>query len=218
MFNAKNPSPDFLKLIEIYKKVHLEGSSKQDNKKKLPKDTYNGRATFFFADFIQTIINKNNCKNMLDYGSGKGDFYFEERKFNNKIYPPLKDFWNIQPTLYDPGINEFFKPKDKKFDIVISIDVLEHIPFQDLNWVINEIFSFSKNIVFLNIACYPAGVVLEDGRNAHVSLFHPKWWWGFVTALSNQYKLKIFLVCSYFANKKLKHLSFAINDDFKNYQ
>ena len=76
MYTAKNPSPDFLKLIEIYKKIHLEGSLKQGNKKKLPKDTYNGRATFFFADFIQTIINKNNCKTMLDYGSGKGNFYF----------------------------------------------------------------------------------------------------------------------------------------------
>ena len=87
----------------------------------------------------------------------KGDFYFQERKFNNKIFPPLKDFWNIKPTLYDPGINKFQKPKDEKFDIVISIDVLEHIPFQDLHWVIDEIFSFSKKIVFLNVACYPAG-------------------------------------------------------------
>ena len=49
MFNDKNPSPDFLKLIEIYKKIHLEGSSKRDNYKKLPDDTYNGRATFFFC-------------------------------------------------------------------------------------------------------------------------------------------------------------------------
>jgi len=218
MFNSKNPSPDYIKLTEIYKKIHVEGSIKRNNQKKSPEETYNGWATLSFANFIQTLIKKNNCKTMLDYGSGKGDFYFEERNFNNTIFPPLKDFWNINPTLYDPGINEFHKPKDRKFDIVISIDVLEHIPFQDLHWVIDEIFSFSKKIVFLNVACYPAGVILEDGRNAHVSLFHPKWWWGFVTALSNKYNLKIFLVCSYFKNKELEYLSFGINDDFKNYQ
>ncbi len=218
MFNAENPSPDFLKLIEIYKKIHLEGSLKRDNKKKLPKDTYNGRATFFFADFIQTVINKNNCKTMLDYGSGKGDFYFEKRKFNNKIFPPLKDFWNIKPTLYDPAVIKLDKPKNTKFDIVISIDVLEHIPLQDLNWVISEILSFSKNIVFINVACYPADIILEDGRNAHVSLFPPMWWYGFITALSNKYNLKIFLVCSTFENKKIKYFSFGINDDLKKYQ
>ena len=198
MYTAKSPSPDFLKLIEIYKNIHLGGSLKRDNKKKLPEDTYNGRATFFFADFIQTIINKNNCKNMLDYGSGKGDFYFEERKFNNKIFPPLKDFWNIQPTLYDPGISKLNKPINKKFDIVISIDVLEHIPLQDLNWVIGEIFSFSKNIVFINVACYPADVILEDGRNAHISLFPPMWWYGFITALSSKYQFKNILGMFYF--------------------
>ena len=67
------------------------------------------------------------------------------------------------------------------------------------------------------MACYPADVNLEDGRNAHISLFHPKWWWGFVTALSNEYNLKIFLVCSYFENKEIKYTSFGINDDFNNY-
>ena len=106
MFNVRNPSPDYLKLIENYKKIHQEGSLNRDHNKKLPENTYNGRATFFFADFIQKVINKNNCKTILDYGSGKGDFYFKERKFNNKIYPPLKDYWNIQPTLYDPGISK----------------------------------------------------------------------------------------------------------------
>ena len=114
MFNAESPSPDFLKLIEIYKRIHLEGSSRRNMKKKLPEETYNGWATLSFADFIQTLIKKNNCKNMLDYGSGKGDFYFQEKKFNNKIFPPLKDFWNIRPTLYDPGISKFYKPKNKK--------------------------------------------------------------------------------------------------------
>ena len=218
MFNAENPSPDFVKLIEIYRKIHLGGSSKRNSQKKLAKDTYNGRATFFFADIIQTLIKKNHCKTMLDYGSGKGDFYFEKRKFNNKVYQPLKDFWNIKPTLYDPAVIKLDKPKNTKFDIVISIDVLEHIPLQDLNWVISEILSFSKNLVFINVACYPADVILEDGRNAHVSLFPPMWWYGFITALSSKYNSKIFLVCSAFENKKIKYFSFGINDDLKKYQ
>ena len=68
------------------------------------------------------------------------------------------------PSLYDPAIPEYEILPDGQFDGVISFDVLEHIPKQDLEWVITEIFSFSKKIVFLNIACYPAGVILPDGK------------------------------------------------------
>ena len=53
MYTAKNPSPDYINLTKIYKRIHLEGSSKRNKQKKLPDDTYNGRATLFFADFIQ---------------------------------------------------------------------------------------------------------------------------------------------------------------------
>ena len=60
--------------------------------------------------------------------------------------------------------------------------------------------------------------MLEDGRNAHVSLFPPMWWYGFITALSSKYSLKIFLVCSTFENKKIKYFSFGINDNLKKYQ
>ena len=62
--------------------------------------------------------------------------------------------------------------------------MLENIPQQDLGWVIDEIFQYSKNIVFINVACYPALAKLPNGKNAHVSLFHPWWWCGFITAIA----------------------------------
>ena len=219
MFSAKNPSPDYIKLTKYYKKIHKKGVVYKSNLKKNPEDTYDGTSALKFADIIKKIIEKNNCKTLLDYGSGKGSFYFQKRKFNKINYPPIKDFWNVEPTLFDPGVKDYSKPKNKKFDVVVSIDVLEHIPFQDMYWVVNEILSFSNNIVFFSVACCPANVTLEDGRNAHVSLFHPMWWYGFITAISNQYNLKIFLVCYFIDNnKKLKNVSFGINEDFNNYR
>ena len=80
-FSSQNPSKEYLKLAKQYKKIHLEGSSKGDLNKKNPEETYNGWATLTFADFIKKVIQKNQCETLLDYGSGKGDFYFKERKF-----------------------------------------------------------------------------------------------------------------------------------------
>ena len=58
---------------------------------------------------MQKVIQKNQCKTLLGYGSGKGDFYFKERKSNNKLYPPIKEFWKVDPTLFDIEI-----PKSRK--------------------------------------------------------------------------------------------------------
>ena len=138
MYNAKNPSPDFLSLENYYKKIHKEGIDGDD-----PSMVYNGISTMVFAEIIKKIIEKNKLKTLLDYGSGKGDRYFNQSEFLEQDYPPLKKFWNIDPILFDPGV-PYEKPSHKNFDIVISIDVLEHIPVEDLNWVIEEIFDFSR--------------------------------------------------------------------------
>ena len=177
---------------------------------------YNGKSTMVFAKLLKEIIIKNKIKNLLDYGSGKGDRYFNNSEFGNETYPSLEKYWGIKSTLYDPGVPHP-KPIGKKFDIVLSIDVLEHIPLEDLGWVINEIFDFSKKIVFLNIACYPAQRTFSDGSNIHVSLFHPMWWYGFVTNIALNYKKKCFLICTSEQDNKFVYNNFAINDDFKNY-
>ena len=169
-----------------------------------------------FAKILKTIIEKNKVENLLDYGSGKGERYFKESSFGGETYPPLKDYWKINPTLFDPGVPHP-KPKNKKFDIVISIDVLEHIPLEDLNWVLNEIFDFSNGIVFLNIACYAAERTFSNGTNVHVSIYHPMWWYGFVTSVASNYNNKCFLVCTSIKDNKVYYDNFAINDDFKNY-
>lgn len=211
MFNKNKPSEKFITLKEYYKSLHAGKLSNEDKNK-----IYNGKTTMVFAKILKQIISKNNSKNLLDYGSGKGDRYFNNSTFNYETYPPLEKYWEIKPTLYDPGVPHP-KPIGKKFDIVISIDVLEHIPLEDLGWVIEEIFDFSKKIVFINVACYPAERTFSDGSNVHVSLFPPMWWYGFVTKIALNQNKKCFLVCSYFADDKLQFSNFAINDNFKNY-
>tara|TARA_B110000263_G_C15268488_1_gene492279 strand:- start:744 stop:1388 length:645 start_codon:yes stop_codon:yes gene_type:complete len=212
IFTNKNPSKQYLQLIQDYQEIHTKGT-----KNKSAQDTYNGLSTINFAEIIKKIINKNQCKTLLDYGSGKGDRYFNKSFLNEKEYPPLSDFWNINPTFFDPGV-PFPKPNfNKSFDITISIDVLEHIPQQDLGWVIKEIFEFSNNIIFINVACYDAYAKLPNGKNAHVSVFNPWWWHGFISSIACNYEKKVFVCCSYKEKNQNKIFNFSINDDFKNY-
>ncbi|MDC1047079.1 class I SAM-dependent methyltransferase [Alphaproteobacteria bacterium] len=211
MFNKNNPSEKFLTLKEYYKSLHA-GNLTDENK----NDIYNGKTTMVFAKIIKAIIEKNNIKNLLDYGSGKGDRYFNNSEFGNEAYPPLEKYWNINSTLYDPGVPHP-KPVGEKFDMVISIDVLEHIPLEDLGWVIEEIFYFSKKIIFINVACYAAERTFSDGSNVHVSLFPPMWWYGFISKIALNLDKKCFLVCSSFKDDTFQFSNFAINDNFENY-
>ena len=212
IYNKDNPSKQYTELINSYKIIHKTGAAN-----KSAEETYNGSSTIKFAELIKKVINKNNYKTLLDYGSGKGDKYYNKTVFTDKTYPPLNDFWNVKTSLFDPGVPHP-RPAKKKFDIVISVDVLEHIPHQDLNWVINEIFQYADKMVFINVACYKANANLPDGNNAHVSIFDPMWWCGFISAIASNYKTKVLLACNYKKDDKIKFLFYNINDDFNNYK
>ena len=213
IFSNENPSSEYKKLIKDYLIIHKTGTANRS-----ANNTYNGISTINFANILKKIIYKNDCKTLFDYGSGKGDRYFKKSYLDNQEFPPLRNFWNIKPTLYDPGVPYPKPDKNKVFDITISIDVLEHIPFQDLAWVIREIFDYSKKIIFINVACYPASATLPNGKNAHQSIFDPWWWSGFISAIASQYKKKVFLICTFIKNEKKEFFSYAINDDFNRYK
>ena len=63
-----------------------------------------------------------------------------------------------------------------KADCVISFDVLEHVYIADVENILDDIFSYAKKLVILNIACYPANAMLPNGENAHITV-RDKFWW-----------------------------------------
>jgi hypothetical protein len=62
------------------------------------------------------------------------------------------------------------------FDGVISTDVLEHCPEDDLPWIVQELFDLADKFVFASIAGYPARKKLPDGENAHCTVRPLSWW------------------------------------------
>ena len=139
---------------------------------KISDGMFNGRSLLKFVDIIKAYLENNNCKSILDYGCGKGILYSDNYKeLTTEIDAPLHKYWNLD-----------------------SYELFEHIAEDDLDWVVSEIFSYAKKIVFLNVACFEALKTLKDGRNAHISVFSPDAWLQFLAAKSREFKhLKIYL-------------------------
>ena len=57
---------------------------------------------------------------------------------------------------------------------------MEHIPEQDLEWVVDKILSYANKAVFFNIACYEALKTFSNGKNVHVTVKDPLWWVDFI--------------------------------------
>jgi len=102
--------------------------------------------------------------------------------------------------LYDPAYKKYATLPDKKYDIVVCTDVLEHIAEQDIDYVLTEILSRSKKIVFLNISCQPALKHFKEGKfkgkNVHISVFDPSWWGHKIGNIWNKFNhLKVYTLC-----------------------
>lgn len=113
---------------------------------------------------VIAVASREECETVLDYGCGQGSLAAHAKricamKFHN----------------YDPAIPEFAAAPEKA-DLVVCTDVLEHVePFCIIS-VIDHIASLAEKAVYLNIATRPAQRTLTDGRNAHLLIKEPYWW------------------------------------------
>ena len=130
-----------------------------------------GEALAEYKHNVFNLIKENNVKNILDYGCGKAKFH--SILFNNKKVPgsPM----GIDITPYDPAVPEFANKPTGQYDLVLCVDVMEHVQEDKVEEVLKDIFTFS-NRIFLTITCYPATQVLLNGKNAHYTIKEPDWW------------------------------------------
>lgn len=175
-YSRENPSPRYIELLGYYREMHEKGAVAQN----IPaEETFDGRSLPKHAANIQSIINVLGSRTILDYGSGKGKQYepMEIELGNGQKYPDIRSFWNVEEiTCYDPGHEPFRTLPDRTFEGVVSTDVLEHCPKEDIPWIVDEMFSYATEFVYVNVACYPAAKTLPNGENAHCTLEPPDWW------------------------------------------
>jgi hypothetical protein len=117
------------------------------------------------APHVHKIMLQEGLSTLLDYGSGQG-------KLGHWF---AKNAPQIDLREYEPGI-----PKRAAMpgpaEIVACIDVMEHIEPDCVIDVLDHIQSLAQRRVYFNISMRLAGRILNDGRNAHLTIQPKKWW------------------------------------------
>lgn len=182
-FSRNNPSPDYIELVALYGQMHAKGFVRDIVGQEEFTDAdhaFPGQNLHPWLQHIASLVYLTGSKSVLDYGSGKGLQYASDVRVGSDVLASsIKDFWNIEEIVcFDPGVPELNAIPTRQFDAVIATDVLEHVPESDVFWVVDELFSFADKFVFASIPCYRAAAILPDGRNAHITLRSPLWWFG----------------------------------------
>ena len=145
--------------LEQYKKMHDQG-------------LFPGHSTAKNSEQIKALIDQYGAKTLLDYGSGKGLQYKEQK---------LHEAWGVEmPTLYDPavpGIN-MLPNAFRGFNGVICCDVLEHLEGKEIEEAIFNCRLMARKFAFFSISTRAAKKTLPDGRNAHLTIRPADWWRG----------------------------------------
>ena len=198
MNKKKFYSNDYINTLNMYKKLHIEGTVYDT-----PENTFDGKSLKFFFNPIKQVIDMTDSKSIIDFGCGKAKYYFEEINIINKRYNNIQSFWGLNNyILYDPAVEKYSEYPNRKADGVICIDVVEHIPEKDINNFIEEIFMLANKFVFIVIACYPAKKKLPDGRNVHLCIKSPDEWKKIISNIRKKFKkVSPYVICSISRNK-----------------
>ncbi len=111
------------------------------------------------------MIDLMEVDHLLDYGCGH----------NQSLKKNLKPKKAFKYQAYDPGVPEYSE-EPVPAEMVVCIDVLEHIEPECLEEVLDHLESLTEKVLFCTIHTGPAGKVLPDGRNAHLIQKPYDWW------------------------------------------
>lgn len=121
-----------------------------------------GTASLQFGGIVSTLVEKSGAETLLDYGCGS----------MRNLAKVLN--CDVLYQGYDPAIPAFSAKEPA--DLVVCIDVLEHIEPDLLTNVLTDLQSLTKRLAFLTVHTGPAVKTLSDGRNAHLIQEPPEWW------------------------------------------
>lgn len=138
---------------------------------------FQGHTTRLFIDKIEALCRKYNPDVILDYGCGQGDQWMDGS---------LQDRLRTEVVLYDPAVEEFSNLPEGTFHGVICVDVLEHVPEDQVEGVIKEVISKAERFVFFTVCPRPAKKTLPDGRNCHLTIKPLEWWKDLISRLNDK--------------------------------
>ncbi|MEE9346258.1 MAG: hypothetical protein V3U88_11685, partial [Methylococcales bacterium] len=168
LFTEDHPSARYQQLLGFYETMHEVGRPETGHD---AKETFSGVSLTDHIDPIAHLVKLTEANTILDFGSGKGKLYQDAPDYPaNSRFKTIPSWGEALVTCYDPGYQPFSEPVEGQYDVVISTDVVEHIPEEDIAWVLDKIFAYATQALYVVAACYPAQKHLPDGTNAHCTL------------------------------------------------
>lgn len=147
----KKDRPRYRDFIGAYQQMHAD-------------KFYGSSAVELHFKTVADIVKRIKPKSILDFGCGRSDL--------------VAHFWlDGQRTIerYDPAIRQYSHMPDGRFDLVLCLDVMEHIPMAGVDKVLQQIARRSTRCIF-TISTKLARAKLPDGSNAHCTLLtHWEW-------------------------------------------
>jgi ubiquinone/menaquinone biosynthesis C-methylase UbiE len=139
------------------------------------KNTWNYGITI-----VDNLIKNYKFKTVLDAGCGSGDVvrYLMSKGYDARgielsttvLKKYSKDLLDKKIVFQGSLTNMPFK--DKTFDVIFSSEVLEHIPEEEIQNVIEEFYRVSKKYLFLTISLRPS----SNFNKYHITLKERVWW------------------------------------------
>ena len=117
------------------------------------------------APRVLRIAERQGCSSILDYGAGRSSFTVRARELGS----------SVSISEYEPGRAEL-AVCPPACDMTICLDVLEHVETDHVVAVLDHLRELHRQVSVFNIATAPAGLILPDGRNAHLTVWSHKRW------------------------------------------
>ena len=142
---------------------------RQENIELHRRGYFNGDSIRAHMLAIAALCKRRGVASLLDFGSGKGEAWAMENR------PDV--LREVELTLYDPAVEGLEQLPDRVFDAVVCVDVLEHIPEEDLPGTIEAIAQRARKFVFLVVCCRPGTKLLPFSMvDVHVTVRRQDWW------------------------------------------
>lgn len=112
------------------------------------------------------VLDEMGALSAVDYGCGTGSL----GTALNGIVPEIK------VTNYDPVRPPYDVIPSTPSDVVLCVDVMEHVEEDQVDAVIKNIYSLCRTGAYFVIDCRKAYHILPNGTNAHITI-KPQGWW-----------------------------------------
>jgi hypothetical protein len=160
------PSERARRRLDLYREIHKD-----------PK-TFVGGSVMRHADHIRTSVMQYGVSTLLDYGSGKGIAYGTPALWSSFGTPmTLEQYLGAKVTCFDPCYEKFSARPEGKFGGVICANVLEFVPEEDVDAVLDDLFSYAETFLYVYIdVTAPSPKKLSNGEDLYCTTRDQDFW------------------------------------------